>query len=72
MSSHQPDAGCRQLLERGREWTLLLLLFLHLLGASLMHSVTPNSYCPFHMCGGKGETDDVEVLKLRMYWRDQL
>lgn len=72
MSSHQPDAGCGLLLERGSEGTLVLLLFLHLVGASLRHSETPDPYCPFHTCGGRGEKDDVEVLKPRMYWKDGL
>lgn len=72
VSSCEPDAGCRLLLERDSVGTLVLLLFLHPLGASLRHSVTSNSYCPFHTCGGRQETDDIEVLKLRMYWRDRL
>lgn len=39
-------------------------LFLQIFEESLRYSGTSDSYCSFHECGGRGETDDVEVLKI--------
>lgn len=43
----------------------VLLLFMHLFGASLRCTVMSNSYCPFYVCVGREEAADTEVLKLR-------
>lgn len=65
VSSHQPDAGCRLLLERYSELTSPSLLVLQCFTASLRHTVTSKFYCAFHGCNGKGEAAGVEVLKPR-------